>query len=152
MYESLLSRYSPHILSVLRIIVGFLYIEHGASKLFGFPVEAPMAVTPMSLMWLAGLLEFFGGLLIMVGFVTRPVAFLLSGEMAIAYFMMHAPQNFWPLINHGELAVLYCFSFLYLSMVGPGPWSLDHLWLRGKIDQTEKGIRTGPPSSLYHPK
>lgn len=120
------SKWSPVLLSVLRIVAGFLYMAHGAQKLFGFP--APMqggAPHMFTLIWFAGVLEFFGGLLVMIGLFTRPVAFLLSGQMAVAYFMFHAKGGYWPLLNQGELAVLYCFLFLYLAATGPGPWSVD---------------------------
>ncbi len=117
---------SPQLLSVLRIITAFLFMEHGAMKLFGFP--APMGdIHLFSLMGLAGVLETFGGLLILIGLFTRVVAFILSGEMAFAYFMAHAPHGFWPVLNHGEAAVFYCFAFLYLSAAGGGPLSMDRL-------------------------
>lgn len=116
---------SPQLLSILRIITAFLFMEHGGMKLFGFP--APMGDIPLfSLMGLAGTLEVFGGLLILIGLFTRLVAFILSGEMAFAYFMAHAPNGFWPVLNHGEPAVFYCFTFLYLAAAGGGPWSIDH--------------------------
>ena len=119
--------WAPQLLSILRIIAAFLFMEHGTMKLFGFP--APMGdISLFSLIGLAGVLEVFGGLLILVGLFTRPVAFLLSGEMAFAYFMAHAPQGFWPALNHGEPAVLYCFIFLYLAAAGGGPWSMDSLF------------------------
>jgi len=112
----------------MRIIVGFLLIPHGTQKLLGFPVEPDMPQPPlMSLLGLAGVLELFGGALILVGLFTRPVAFVLCGFMAVAYFMAHAPQGFWPLVNRGELAVVYCFVFLYLAAAGGGEWSLDRL-------------------------
>jgi putative oxidoreductase len=124
--NSLYTQWTPRLLSVLRIIVGFLFIAHGSQKLFGFP-PGQRAGTPalLSLAGVAGILEFFGGLLILVGLFTRPVAFILSGQMAVAYFMVHAPRGFWPIVNGGELAVLYCFTFLYLAAAGGGPWSLD---------------------------
>ena len=119
----------PHLLSVLRIITGFLFMEHGTMKLFGFP--APMGDIPLlSLMGLAGTLEVVGGFLILVGLFTQPVAFILSGEMAFAYFMAHAPQGFWPVLNHGEPAVLYCFIFLYLAAAGGGSWSVERIFRR----------------------
>jgi putative oxidoreductase len=121
------SRWSPALLSVLRIVVAFLFMEHGAQKLFGVPGAADHTVELMSLMGFAGVLEFFGGALILLGLFTRPVAFVLSGEMALAYFMAHAPQGFWPVLNHGEAAVFYCFAFLYFSAAGAGPWSLDRV-------------------------
>jgi putative oxidoreductase len=121
--------WAPHFLSVLRIITGFLFMEHGTMKLFGFP--APMGDIPLlSLMGLAGTLEVVGGFLILVGLFTQPVAFILSGEMAFAYFMAHAPQGFWPVLNHGEPAVLYCFTFLYLAAAGGGSWSVDRIFCR----------------------
>jgi putative oxidoreductase len=119
------SRYTPVLLSILRIVVAFLFIEHGAQKLLGVPGAGDHRVELMSLMGLAGVLEFLGGALVLLGLFTRPVAFVLSGEMAFAYFMAHAPQGFWPVLNHGEAAVFYCFTFLYFSAAGGGPWSLD---------------------------
>ena len=119
------SRYTPVLLSILRIVVAFLFIEHGAQKLLGVPGAGDHRVELMSLMGLAGVLEFLGGALVLLGLFTRPVAFVLSGEMAFAYFMAHAPQGFWPIVNQGEAAVFYCFVFLYFSAAGAGPWSLD---------------------------
>ncbi len=103
-------------------------MAHGGQKLFGFPAPMPPEHTfqLMSLVGVSGILEFFGGFLVMVGLFTRPVSFVLSGLMAFAYFMAHAPHGFWPLVNHGELAVIYCFLFLYLSAAGGGEWSVDH--------------------------
>lgn len=118
--------WSPHLLSVLRVITAFLFMEHGGMKLFGFP--APMGdISLFSLIGLAGVLEVFGGFLILIGLFTRAVAFILSGEMAFAYFMAHAPQGFWPVLNHGEPAVLYCFIYLYLAAAGGGAWSADRI-------------------------
>lgn len=117
--------WSPRLLSVLRVVVSFLYMPHGAQKLFGVFEGKPVEL--FSLMGLAGILELFGGLLVFFGLFTRPVAFLLSGQMAVAYFMVHAPQGFWPILNKGELAALYCFSFLYFAVAGPGSWSVDRL-------------------------
>jgi putative oxidoreductase len=115
-------------LSVLRIVTGFLFMAHGTQKLLGFPAEPGMQQPPlMSLVGLAGVLELFGGALILIGLFTRPVAFVLSGFMAVAYFMAHAPQGFWPILNRGELAVVYCFLFLYLAAAGGGEWSVDRL-------------------------
>jgi putative oxidoreductase len=116
-------------LSLLRIMTGFLFFPHGAQKLFGlfggFGGQTGATAPLLSLMGLAGVLEFFGGLLILCGVFTRPVAFILSGEMAAAYFMAHLPRGFWPLLNQGELAALYCFTFLFLAAVGGGDYSLD---------------------------
>jgi putative oxidoreductase len=129
--NSFYSNWTPRLLSVLRIISAFLFIAHGAQKLFGFLAPAGAPSPPMfSQMWIGGVLEFFGGLLLLLGLFTRPVAFILSGMMAVAYFQMHAPGGFWPLQNKGELAVLYCFVFLFLSVAGGGEWSLDRLLRR----------------------
>ena len=123
--------WEPRILSILRIVLGLLYTQHGLSKIFGFPPGSTPAkpYVLMSLVpGLAGLLELIGGALVAIGLFTRIVAFILSGEMAFAYFMAHAPRAFYPYSNGGELAVLYCFAFLYLAFAGGGPWSLDALW------------------------
>ena len=126
--DSAYAQWTPRLLSLLRIITGFLFLAHGSQKLFGFPPSQQGGTPPLlSLAGVAGVLEFFGGLLILLGLFTRPVAFILSGQMAVAYFMAHAPRGFWPVINQGELAVLYCFVFLYLAAAGGGPWSLDRL-------------------------
>ncbi len=128
--NSLLANWSPRVLSVLRIITGFLFIWHGSQKLFNFPASA-QGGGASGLMMFAGILEFFGGLLFLLGFFTRLVAFILSGFMAVAYFMAHAPGGFLPLVNKGEMAVLYCFVFLYFAFAGGGAWSLDRLiWKR----------------------
>ena len=119
------TKWSPCLLSVLRIITGFLFTAHGAQKLLGFPVASPHPTELFSLIGLAGTLELVGGFLVFLGLFTRPAAFILSGLMAFAYFIGHAKHGFWPIVNHGELAVLYCFLFLYLSAAGGGPWSLD---------------------------
>ncbi|HEX8137658.1 MAG TPA: DoxX family protein [Pyrinomonadaceae bacterium] len=126
-----LARLEPRLLSILRIMTGFLFMAHGAQKLLGFPGTGQGARPQLlSLLGIAGILELFGGLLILLGLFTRPVAFILSGMMAVAYFMAHAPGGFWPLMNRGELAVLYCFVFLYLAVAGGGVWSLDRLLRR----------------------
>lgn len=119
------SKWSPVLLSLLRIVTAFLFMQHGAQKLLGVPGAGDHKVELMSLMGFAGCLELIGGGLVLIGLFTRPVAFVLSGQMAVAYFMAHAPQSFWPVLNQGEAAVLYCFVFLYLSAAGGGPWSLD---------------------------
>ena len=123
--DSIAAAWAPRLLSVLRIITAFLFIAHGTQKFFSFPAPPQRAVELASLIGLAGALELVGGTLVLVGLFTRPVAFVLSGFMAVAYFMAHAPQWFWPILNRGELAILYCFVFLYLSAAGGGPWSLD---------------------------
>jgi putative oxidoreductase len=121
-----LAAWTPRALSVLRIITGLLIIQHGMGKLIGFPVyPAYAAVQPLSLVGAAGFIELIGGALLILGLWTQPVAFILSGEMAFAYFIGHFPKGFQPLINGGTLAALYCFTCLYLSTAGAGPWSLD---------------------------
>jgi putative oxidoreductase len=127
-----LSRYQSEALGVLRIVTGFLFLQHGLQKLFG--MLGGTQVELMSLMGLAGILEGVGGLLIMLGLFTRPVAFMLAGEMAFAYFMGHLPQGFWPAMNGGELAALYSFIFLYFSTAGPGRFSLDGVMQRGRTE------------------
>ena len=125
--------WSPELLSVLRIIVAFLFITHGTTKWFAFPgaVMPGGGVAPMgSLPWVAAVIETIGGALILVGLFTRVVAFILAGEMAVAYFYGHAPHGFWPVLNMGELAVLFCFIFLYMAAAGSGPWSVDALRAR----------------------
>jgi putative oxidoreductase len=121
-----LAAWTPRALSVLRIIAGLLIIQHGMGKLLGFPVYPAYAnVQLMSLSGAAGVIELIGGALLIVGLWTQPIAFILSGELAFAYFIGHFPKGFHPLINGGTLAALYCFTFLYLSTAGAGPWSLD---------------------------
>jgi putative oxidoreductase len=129
-----LARWSPQLLSVLRIVAAALFLSHGTLKLFGFPAtpgQPPFSPPMGSLPWIGGVLETFGGVLLLLGLFTRPVAFLLSGEMAVAYFMMHAPHGSWPLVNGGEAAVLFCFIWLYFAAAGPGPWSVDAARRRG---------------------
>jgi len=130
MMKKLVAALTPVLLSLMRIVVGFLFMAHGTQKLFGMPVTEPRdPVALMSLAGAAGVLEVFGGALILVGLFTRPVAFVLSGQMAVAYFMSHGPQGFWPILNRGELAALYSFVFLYLSAAGGGSLGLD-AWFR----------------------
>lgn len=131
MLASSLSRWSSPLLSALRIVAALLFMAHGTQKLFGWPVSEPQPTAPIvSLMGLAGVLETFGGLLLLVGLLTRPVALILAIEMLVAYFKAHAPRDPWPILNHGELAVLFCFLFLYLAAAGPGPWSVDAMLAR----------------------
>jgi putative oxidoreductase len=121
-----LEEWRPRALSVLRIIAGLMIIEHGMAKLLGWPVVPAFAKLQLfSQLGAAGCIELIGGALVTVGLFTQPVAFILSGEMAVAYFMVHAPKGFYPLLNGGTLAIMYCFAFLYLSTAGAGPWSLD---------------------------
>jgi putative oxidoreductase len=124
--KSTFSRVVPHLLSVLRIVAAFLFIAHGTQKLFGFPAAGPRFAL-FSMLGAAGIVETVGGLLMLLGLFTRPVAFILSGEMAVAYFMQHAPRGIWPIVNGGELAALYSFLWLYFATAGPGPWSVDGL-------------------------
>ena len=127
--NSVIVKAQPVLLSVLRIVTGFLFIEHGTQKWLLFPGGTTRA-TVENLGGIAGIFELVGGTLIIVGLFTRPVAFVLSGVMAFAYFIAHAPQGFWPILNKGELAVLYCFVFLYLAAAGAGPLSLDRIMRR----------------------
>jgi len=118
-------RYGPQALSLLRIIAALLFILHGTSKLVNFP-PFPMALPqPGTMLWIGAIIEVVGGLLVLVGLFTRPAAFIMSGEMAVAYWMFHAPQSTFPSNNQGEAAVLFCFIFLLIAAAGPGPWSLD---------------------------
>jgi putative oxidoreductase len=118
--------WAPRILSILRIVAALIFFEHGSQKLLGFPpTDNPPAF--LSLSWIAGALELFGGALLALGLFTRPVAFILSGEMAFAYWLAHAPRSVFPVLNGGDAAILYCFVFLYLAFAGGGPWSLDAL-------------------------
>ncbi|MDH0615732.1 MULTISPECIES: DoxX family protein [unclassified Agrobacterium] len=119
-----LSRYRPQALGALRIMTALLFIAHGTQKLFGFPTSQMDGSLPTMLL-AAALLELVGGILVLVGLFTRPVAFILSGQMAVAYFMAHAPSNFFPALNGGDAAILFCFIFLYLVFAGPGAFSVD---------------------------
>ncbi len=121
---------TPYLLSALRIVAAIMFLQSGTMKLFGWPVAMPADQPPLeifSLVGIGGILEAFGGLLLLFGLFTRPVAFILSGQMAYAYFMFHFPQAFWPMLNGGTDAVLYCFIWLYFSASGAGKWSLDAL-------------------------
>jgi putative oxidoreductase len=123
MQMTFLRGWAPHILSILRILAAATFLTHGTMKLFGWP--APFEFPLDGLTYTAAILEVVGGLLLIVGLFSRPVAFVLSGEMAAAYFMGHAPQGFFPALNGGEAAMLFCFIFLYIAAAGPGPWSVD---------------------------
>jgi putative oxidoreductase len=129
--ENLETVWAPRVLSILRIVAALLFFEHGTSKLLGFPPSDHSGPEFLSVSWIAGVLELVGGALLIVGLFTRLVAFILSGEMAFAYWMAHAPQGPFPLANGGDAAILYCFVFLYLAFAGGGPWSLDALRRRG---------------------
>ncbi len=127
--------WNTNVLSLLRFVAGLCFMEHGLSKLFGIPVVYPGHVA--GLLLAAGLIEAIGGLLVCIGLLTRPAAFIMSGEMAVGYFMAHAPKSPFPVINGGDAAILYCFIFLYLAFAGGGAWSLDRViagprsWLAG---------------------
>jgi putative oxidoreductase len=121
-------RWRPQFLSLLRIVTALLFLSHGMSKIFGIPESSASFPSPWTLLWVAGMLELIGGTLLLIGLLTRPVALLLAGEMAVAYWMFHAPQNFWPVLNGGESAIMFCFIFLFFVFSGPGPWSVDCWW------------------------
>jgi putative oxidoreductase len=135
-----LDRFAPLALSVMRIVFALTFFAHGTQKILGFPASA-MNPAAFSLSWIAGVLELVGGALLMVGLFTRPVAFVLSGQMAFAYFLAHAPKSFFPALNGGDAAILFCFGFLYLVFAGAGPLSLDALRER-RFDSP-----TGPAST-----
>lgn len=120
-----LATWAPRMLSVLRIMAALLFMEHGTQKILGFPASGNPMPPVLSLGGISGLLELVGGALLALGVFTRPVAFIISGEMAVAYFMVHAPQTFYPVNNGGDAAILYCFVFLYFVFAGGGPWSVD---------------------------
>ncbi len=122
MNAATLDRWAPRALAVLRIVTGLLFLQHGLMKLFAFPAAMPMPLNTVLIA--AAVLEVVGAPLIVLGLLTRPVAFILSGEMAIAYWIGHAPQGFWPVLNGGEPAIFFCFVFLYLAFAGPGAWNL----------------------------
>jgi putative oxidoreductase len=127
------SLWTGRALSALRLVTAGLYLEHGTGKILGFPMTSMAFPRPWTLFWMAGLLELFGSLLLLVGLFTRPVAFLLAGEMAIAYWLIHAPQSPFPMVNSGEAAVLFCFIFLLFVATGPGTLSVDE-WLLSRRD------------------
>jgi putative oxidoreductase len=139
MMERFLGQYSPYLYAVMRVVVGFLFACHGAQKLFGVlggVGSQPGASVPLfSLMGLAGIIEFFGGLLIAVGWLAGYAGFIASGEMAVAYFMNHVPRGFWPIMNRGELAVLYCFVFLYIASRGAGIWSIASAFDKSRVSR-----------------
>jgi putative oxidoreductase len=128
--ENFFISWQPRVLSILRIVTAFMFMQHGGQKLLGYPAPQRNEFDLFTLSGVAGVLELVGGFLILIGLFTRPVAFILSGQMAVAYFIAHAPQGFWPLLNNGELAALFSFIFLYLFVAGGGAWSLDNLLKR----------------------
>lgn len=119
--------YALQVRSIVRIVVALLFLEHGLSRLFGWPSPLP-APPPLSMYWFAGAIELVGGVLLGLGLFSRSAALVMSGQMAAAYFISHAPLSFFPILNRGDSAILYCFIFLYFVFAGPGPWSLDALW------------------------
>jgi putative oxidoreductase len=136
--DNLQTVWAPRMLSILRIVAALIFMEHGTQKLLGFPPSDRPAPELLSLSGVAGVLELFGGALLVLGLFTRPVAFVLSGEMAFAYWIAHAPQSFFPVLNGGDAAILYCFVFLYLAAAGGGAWSLDNA-VRNKAKFAEPG-------------
>ena len=124
-----LSRWQPYLLALLRIVTALLFLEHATQTFFAFPVPFPVQPLPPVLV-AAGVIELVAGILVTIGLFTRLAAFIASGEMAIGYFMMHFPQGFWPAVNKGEAAILFCFIFLYLAAAGPGAWSIDSARMR----------------------
>jgi putative oxidoreductase len=153
-FRPLPGAWSPKLISVFRIVVGLLFMAHGTQKLLALPVATPTEPAPLSpLMGLAGLLEMFGGALITVGFLTRAVALVLATEMALAYVMAHMPNGVWPILNGGELALLYCVSFLTLTGSGGGPWSVYNLFPHRRVSEPftkERSVST-PPSVAETP-
>jgi putative oxidoreductase len=126
--QTLAAEWAPRLLSVLRIVAALIFLEHGTQKIFGFPMRMGGATSGpafFTMYWFAGWIEIVGGIMLLLGLFTRPVALILSGQMAFAYFIGHAPRNFFPVLNGGDAAILYCFVFLYMSAAGGGPWSLD---------------------------
>ena len=120
--------WAPRVLSILRIVSALIFIAHGTQKLFGFPAPPASGLPPiLSVYGIGGILELVGGILLLLGLFTRPVAFVLAGEMAVAYWFFHAPRSPYPVLNGGDASILYCFVFLYLVFAGPGPWSLDRM-------------------------
>ena len=138
--QTLAAEWAPRLLSVLRIVAALIFLEHGTQKLFGFPPRASgMGPETFSLLWFAAVMELIGGVLLLLGLFTRPVAFLLAGEMAFAYFISHAPRNFFPALNGGDAAILYCFVFLYMAAAGGGAWSVDNARERDAVGAGRRG-------------
>jgi len=133
-----LSNWTPYALAILRIIAGLIFLEHGTQKLLGFPTGERAFAEAMTLSWWAGVLELILGAFITIGLFTRLAAFIASGEMAFAYWIAHAPRDFFPVNNGGDAAILYCFVFLFLVFAGPGKWSIDSLWARSEDVATRR--------------
>ena len=133
MFDRTDDRWMCHAIGLLRIVTGLLFLQHGTAKIFGFPWVSSMAYPQSgSLLWAAGWVEVVGSVLLIAGLFTRPVAFILAGEMAVAYWMIHAPQSFYPMINDGEKAILFCFIFLLFIATGAGKWSIDAITARNR--------------------
>lgn len=139
--DTLVTEWAPRLLSVLRIVAALIFMLHGTQKLFGFPPRMGGAPGPevFSLLWIGAILELVGGALLILGLFTRPVAFVLSGEMAVAYWMFHHPRNLFPTLNGGDAAILYCFVFLFLAAAGGGVWSLDRVLRRNQVPEGAVG-------------
>jgi putative oxidoreductase len=133
-----LQRWQPQLLALLRIVVGLLFLEHATQKFFGFPAPFPMPGPLPPMLIAAGAIELVGGILITLGLFTRLAAFIAAGEMAAAYFIGHFPRGFWPAVNEGEGAILYCFIFLYIAAAGPGAWSVDGARVRGRLEGVDR--------------
>jgi putative oxidoreductase len=128
--DRLVTIWAPRMRSVLRVVTALIFLEHGTQKILGFPPPTSPMPPPFSLFWIGGILELVGGFLVLIGLFTRPVAFVLAGEMAVAYWMFHAPHGPYPALNGGDAAIQFCFVFLYLAFAGAGPWSIDEAWRR----------------------
>jgi len=133
------TRFAPYVLSILRIVAALLFLEHGTSRLFGWPSPLPTPAL-FTMYWFAGAIELVGGILLLLGLFTRCAAFVMSGEMAFAYFISHAPSSFFPILNRGDAAILYCFVFLYIAFAGGGPWSIDTIF-RAKRETSSDPLR-----------
>ena len=137
--DSFLATWSPRVLSILQIVAGLLMLQYGLAKIFGFPAAPQYAqLATFALAWFAGLIELVCGALVLVGLFTRLAAFILSGEMAFAYFISHAPRGFFPVLNGGSFAILLCFAFLYLAAAGGGPWSVDRFREQARPTRPER--------------
>ena len=153
MFDRTDDRWMCHAIGLLRIVTGLLFLQHGTAKIFGFPWVSSMAYPQSgSLLWAAGWMEVVGSVLLIAGLFTRPVAFILAGEMAVAYWMIHAQQSFYPMINEGEKAILFCFIFLLFAAAGPGKWSIDG-WLRREDEDPDvEGYAAPGGERQYRPE
>lgn len=137
------NRWTSEALSLLRIVTGLLFLQHGTGKILGFPMSSMAFPPPFSMFWLAGWIELIGATLLILGLFTRPAAFVLAGEMAVAYWLIHAPESVFPIINRGEAAILFCFIFLLFAASGPGKWSID-CWMRRADEDPDVEGYAGP--------